>query len=821
MFFVISGFVVAGSLLRKQSASARDMLLDFYSRRVKRLVPAMWCSVFATSVLLATAFPPVYDRLDEYYTAAQWALLGMANVNFALRGQGYTDDGPETLESNPFTHMWSLGVEEQFYFTFPMILVMAYGTRVVAGSGNRCSHYCSQRPSRLLVCTAALSFVTCFVATYVNQQWAFYMTPSRFWQLMSGAILYHWQDDQARRQLGDSTATTTVAMSGEGQQSHPDQGRGALAWLAVITGEMTVLGLMAVAFTLTPGDHDFPLPWSIFAIGAALGLIALGCPSLVKPQVIPGSSGRITSPLIPTFIGCAPVAYVGRLSYPLYLAHWPVFVGFKWLGDFDAMTDRCAAIAITVVAALVIYHGVEGCARRWRPRRQWLIFALGFGMIGLLEIALQALKYANMHISTVADVTMLTPPFPPLPGHLSQMTDVSPLSPPQSRPSPPSPCPPRIPTIANVTMLTPSYPPLPGHLSQMTHMSPLSPPQPLPSPPSPCPPRVPRAAPQLPPPPPSPHAARCMCRNSGPFPGHPRSVSTLHSPPQADVAAPVPCLDEAATSGHTTKYWWRQEPCWNKEYKPNQKNFGPDHFEMQLVVRCLTPNRGPENKRALWLFGDSHAASMLIGFRAAAEAVGMVVVWTGAATCPLGPREVWRRCNDHSVGDKVQQYQENVLMMLQQGLRAGDVVALVRKESDEQSGPNESNFVAFYQASLLPHIQARGAKLLLLQDSFGMKKGIDLSQCARHLHSSECEYAYSSWSTAPHWTYNLGVKNALAARYPNTVFVYELGPLMCDGRVCNSQVPGTSLRAFDDYNHFTSAAALYHAPYLCAAMDAW
>jgi peptidoglycan/LPS O-acetylase OafA/YrhL len=820
MFFVISGFVVAGSLLRKQSASARDMLLDFYSRRVKRLVPAMWCSVFATSVLLATAFPPVYDRLDEYYTAAQWALLGMANVNFALRGQGYTDDGPETLESNPFTHMWSLGVEEQFYFTFPMILVMAYGTRVVAGSGNRCSHYCSQRPSRLLVCTAALSFVTCFVATYVNQQWAFYMTPSRFWQLMSGAILYHWQDDQARRQLGDRTATTTVTMSGEGQQSHPDQGRGALAWLAVITGEMTVLGLMAVAFTLTPGDHDFPLPWSIFAIGAALGLIALGCPSLVKPQVIPGSSGRITSPLIPTFIGCAPVAYVGRLSYPLYLAHWPVFVGFKWLGDFDAMTDRCAAIAITVVAALVIYHGVEGCARRWRPRRQWLIFALGFGMIGLLEIALQALKYANMHISTVADVTMLTPPFPPLPGHLSQMTDVSPLSPPQSRPPPPSPCPPRIPTIANVTMLTPPLPPLPGHLSQMTHMSPLSPPQPLPSPPSPsCPPRVTRAAPQLPPPPQSPPAARCMCRNSGPFPGHPRSVSTLHSPPQVDTAAPVPCLDEAATSRHTS-HWWQHDPCWQR---PNSQS-GPAHFEMQLVVRCLTPNRGPENKRALWLFGDSHAAAISIGLRAAVEAVGMVFVWTAAGICPLGPREVWNRCMDIHVGDKVRQYQETVLMMLQQGLRAGDVVALVRWEIDLHapgSSVSESSFVAFYQASLLPQIQARGAKLLLLHDSFGMKYGFDPGPCARHLHSSECEYAYNSWSTEPHRTYNLGVKNALAARYPNTVFVYELGPLLCDGRVCNSQVPGTSLRAYDDYHHLSSAAALYHAPYLCAAMDAW
>lgn len=202
----------------------------------------------------------------------------------------------------------------------------------------------------------------------------------------------------------------------------------------------------------------------------------------------------------------------------------------------------------------------------------------------------------------------------------------------------------------------------------------------------------------------------------------------------------------------------------------------------------------------------------------------MVFVWTAAGICPLGPREVWNRCMDIHVGDKVRQYQETVLMMLQQGLRAGDVVALVRWEIDLHapgSSVSESSFVAFYQASLLPQIQARGAKLLLLHDSFGMKYGFDPGLCARHLHSSECEYAYNSWSTEPHRTYNLGVKNALAARYPNTVFVYELGPLLCDGRVCNSQVPGTSLRAYDDYHHLSSAAALYHAPYLCAAMDAW
>ena len=203
----------------------------------------------------------------------------------------------------------------------------------------------------------------------------------------------------------------------------------------------------------------------------------------------------------------------------------------------------------------------------------------------------------------------------------------------------------------------------------------------------------------------------------------------------------------------------------------------------------------------------------------------MVFVWTAAPSCPLGPREVWTRCSDllrlSSDGDKVREYQETVLMMLQQGLRAGDVVALLRKEIDERSGPNEDHYVAFYQASLLPHIQARGAKLLLLQDSFGMKSGFDPDLCASHLHSSECEYAYSSWSAAPYPIHNLGIKNALAARYPNTVFVYELGPVLCDGRVCNSQVPGTSLRAYDDYHHLSSAAALYHAPYLCAAMDAW
>ena len=111
-FFVISGFVVCGSLLRGgQHDSLSSFLIAFYARRVKRLAPALWCVVFAASAATSLLLTPlVAQDLADYYLTAAFGLIGWANNHFAARGTAYSDQGPLALEYNPFTHLWSLGV---------------------------------------------------------------------------------------------------------------------------------------------------------------------------------------------------------------------------------------------------------------------------------------------------------------------------------------------------------------------------------------------------------------------------------------------------------------------------------------------------------------------------------------------------------------------------------------------------------------------------------------------------------------------------------------------------------------------------------------
>ena len=112
VFFVISGYVVSGSLLAKQSQSVVAQIAAFYSRRVKRLAPALLAMVFCTSLAVSLFVPPSTPTLSQYYTTGMAALLGTTNVYFVTRasGGGYFDEGAAALEYNPYTHTWSLGV---------------------------------------------------------------------------------------------------------------------------------------------------------------------------------------------------------------------------------------------------------------------------------------------------------------------------------------------------------------------------------------------------------------------------------------------------------------------------------------------------------------------------------------------------------------------------------------------------------------------------------------------------------------------------------------------------------------------------------------
>ena len=194
IFFVISGYVVTGSLLRDHdSARVRlgSHLAAFFSRRAKRLGPALAVVMLATALALAACYPPGLRTVDvrEYYLTGQLGLVGFANTFLAVRQRGYWEQGEQGAERNPFTHTWSLGVEEQFYGVFPVLVLLAY---------SRCAARCdcgasALAPTALFAAASLASLALAAQLTTSHSRLAFYLMPSRLWELMSGALLYEWQ----------------------------------------------------------------------------------------------------------------------------------------------------------------------------------------------------------------------------------------------------------------------------------------------------------------------------------------------------------------------------------------------------------------------------------------------------------------------------------------------------------------------------------------------------------------------------------------------------------------------------------------------------
>ncbi|QYO77785.1 acyltransferase family protein [Devosia salina] len=118
IFFVISGYVITGYLVRAPKRGLTSYVLDFYSRRIRRLLPALLLCILVTAwaFVLVTTRPP-----KDVFDTGAWALLGLSNIQLFLASQDYF-----ALEAglNPFTHTWSLGVEEQYYLIYPALFAI-------------------------------------------------------------------------------------------------------------------------------------------------------------------------------------------------------------------------------------------------------------------------------------------------------------------------------------------------------------------------------------------------------------------------------------------------------------------------------------------------------------------------------------------------------------------------------------------------------------------------------------------------------------------------------------------------------------------------
>jgi peptidoglycan/LPS O-acetylase OafA/YrhL len=336
LFFVISGFVVAASLARRRFTGLRELVSYFYARRIVRILPALLVMLLVTSVL-STLLVRFYG-LALGRSLALPAFFGVSNVAMALSGEAYF---ATRADLNPFLHTWTLGVEEQFYLVFPFFFYLfrrSWGD----GAENRVG-------LRFVAAACALSLALCALLARTNVHYAFYLMPSRLWELGAGVALWvaihRWQPLLARMRAPAA----------------------ALASAALI-------GALAACFLYAPARGS-PLPWTLVPVGAGAGLIAMVC---ARPASL--LAGTLSHP--------APV-FVGRLSYSLYLWHWPVFALFRWTIGLHGARHALAALALSAAAASASYFLVEQPFRRSRRvaalrRRSILAWGGGSALAGAL-----------------------------------------------------------------------------------------------------------------------------------------------------------------------------------------------------------------------------------------------------------------------------------------------------------------------------------------------------------------------------------------------------------------------------------------------------
>jgi peptidoglycan/LPS O-acetylase OafA/YrhL len=288
VFFVVSGFLITGLLTAELHERGRISLGAFYARRVRRLLPASVVVLVSTVALMKAIAPPLSSlqvRGDAIATA-----LYASNLRFASVATDYFAG----LEPSPLLHYWSLAVEEQFYLVWPLLLL---GAALVPWGRLRV------RLAVVVGAVLASSFALSLVLTPRRQPFAFFLLPSRAWELAAGAVL---------------------ALGVDAVRRVPPPVRWAMTW----TG-LAGIAAAAVVFderTMWPG-HAAAVP-----VVATLLVIAGGAPS---PLTV------------------APLQWLGSRSYTLYLWHWPLLV-VPALGRPGSLPLPVSARVALVIAALVL-----------------------------------------------------------------------------------------------------------------------------------------------------------------------------------------------------------------------------------------------------------------------------------------------------------------------------------------------------------------------------------------------------------------------------------------------------------------------------------
>jgi peptidoglycan/LPS O-acetylase OafA/YrhL len=325
VFFVLSGFLITGLMMREQAQSGRIRLGEFYARRARRLLPA------ATVVLIGTVFASTllldFLRAGDIVTDGRWAAVFLANFRFASQGTDYL---ASNLPPSPLQHFWSLAVEEQFYLVWPSLFLG------VALLGRRIS-FRAKLTAVLAVITVA-SFYWSAHLTARSATLAYFSPFTRAWELAVGALL--------------AVATPFLLRL-------PRRLGATLTWAGL--GGIVASAMVFSTATRFPG---YAAAWPVVAtlLAVAGGTIAAG-----------GGAEVI--------LGKKPFQLIGKLSYSLYLLHWPILIiAAGHAGHPLPVATNLALVGVALLGSMAMHAVIENPTRHSALLKRHAGLSIGFGL---------------------------------------------------------------------------------------------------------------------------------------------------------------------------------------------------------------------------------------------------------------------------------------------------------------------------------------------------------------------------------------------------------------------------------------------------------
>lgn len=312
VFFVISGFLIS-SLIIKDLENGGFSIARFYERRIRRILPALFCMIAACCV--AAWFILLPEEFLDFAKSAKYAAISLPNLYFLGEIRDYFSPGVERF---PLLHTWSLGVEEQFYILFPLLLMLLF---------RHVGH------PRMRLALVSLAFVASLAAAVLavprHPEKAFFLLHYRAWELMLGAIIA-----MAKPRLRSVALNRSLGAAG----------------LAMIVLSM-VLYTENTAF---PGAGAIPP-----CLGAGLVIMA----------------GSDTRAITARLLAWRPLVFIGLISYSVYLWHWPLIVFAKHAGMRESAPTAMLLGAASLVAGTLSWRFIEQPFRKPVAGTRPVVFA--------------------------------------------------------------------------------------------------------------------------------------------------------------------------------------------------------------------------------------------------------------------------------------------------------------------------------------------------------------------------------------------------------------------------------------------------------------